>query len=255
MTLFSQKLGQGPPIVILPGLLGSADNWRTIVKQLATKYTLYLIDHRNHGKSFHSEVMTYEAMIEDLRYFILQGGIVDPVFIGHSMGGKVSMQFTQTYPQAIAKLVVVDIAPRAYDMSKLATTLQVLQQTSLQGLRTRAEVDMHLSSGISEPLLRKHFMKNLHRTEQGILSWSSNIPILANSIPNLEREVVLKAPFTKPTLFVRAVQSAYIQEQDLPQIKAMFPNYVLKLIKDAGHWVNYDQPLRLLQTIVHFLES
>lgn len=59
--------------------------------------------------------MTYEAMVEDLKHLMTQQGIVDPVLIGHSMGGKVAMAFAQNYPEALHKLVVVDIAPRAYD--------------------------------------------------------------------------------------------------------------------------------------------
>jgi esterase len=254
-SLFFQKLGQGPPMLILPGLLGTGDNWLTIAKELAMQYTLYLVDHRNHGRSFHHAVMTYEAMTEDLSYLMIQEGIVNPILIGHSMGGKVGMEFAQTYPQAVAKLIVVDIAPRAYEMSNFAVILQALQKISLQSVRNRAEVDMRLSSKIPDSLLRNYLMKNLCRDSQGMLLWRSNIPALAANIPNLEQEITCKAPFMKPTLFVSAEQSDYIQEQDLPKIKAIFPNYLHVPIKNAGHWVNYYQPVRLLQTIAQFLES
>ncbi len=255
MTLFHQKLGQGPPVLILPGLLGSADNWRSIAKKLAPHHTLYLVDHRNHGQSFHSDIMTYEAMVEDLKHLMTQQGIVDPVLIGHSMGGKVAMQFAQSYPEALYKLVVVDIAPRAYDMTKLSGILQRLRQTPLKGVRTREEVDKHLHHYIPENLMRWHCMKNLRRDERGELVWRSNIPILADSIPHLERAVTFQTPFYKPTLFVKADQSDYIQTQDLPLIKTMFPNYVLKHIEHAGHWVNHDRPKMLVEAAACFLQG
>ena len=254
MTLFYRQLGQGPPIIILPGLLGSTDNWQGIAQQLASHYTLYLVDHRNHSRSFHSELMTYEAMAADVQTLITKQAIEAPVLIGHSMGGKVAMQFAQNYPQSLSKLIVVDIAPRTYDMTKLAKILQILRQTLLHGVRTRAEVNQYLSPSIPDAVMRLYCMKNLHRDHQGRLAWSSNIPVLADSIQHLEQAVRFQAPFTKPTLFIKADQSDYIQPQDLARIKTLFPNYILEHIKEAKHWVNYYQPQALLSVIAHFLQ-
>ena len=95
----------------------------------------------------------------------------------------------------------------------------------------------------------------LGRDAQGMLVWSSNMTILANSIAHLARAIDCQTPFYKPTLFVKAGQSDYIQTQDLPLIKAVFPNYVLKHIEHAGHWVNHTQPKALLEIIAHFLRG
>ena len=255
MTLFYQKLGQGPPILILPGLLGSIDNWRSIAKQLAPHYTLYLVDHRNHGQSFHSLVMTYEAMAADVQAFITQQGIVAPVLLGHSMGGKVAMQLAQTRPGLLSKLIVIDIAPRAYDMHQLAELLQVLRQTPLQGVNTRAAVDQHLRQAIPDSLMRAHCLKNLRRDEAGQLVWSSNIPVLPDSIPHLAQAVDFQEPFEKPTLFVKGAQSDYIRPQDLEAIKRFFPHYTLKTVPDAGHWVHYEQPQAVLQALIAWLQQ
>lgn len=49
------------------------------------------VDARNHGDSFHSPDMSYEAMSQDLQDFLPQLGLVPCVLIGHSMGGKTAM--------------------------------------------------------------------------------------------------------------------------------------------------------------------
>ena len=239
--------------MVLPGLLGSADNWRSIAQQLAPCYTLYLVDHRNHGQSFHSREMTYAAMAEDVKCLIDQLGLLNPILIGHSMGGKVAMEFAQTYPEALSKLIVVDIAPRAYNMSRLAKVLHILRQVPLQDVRTRAAVDRYLSHGIPETLMRLYCMKNLGRNERGMLVWNSNIVALSESIPHLEQAVVFHQPFDKPTLFIKAGQSDYMHEQDLELIQAMFPKYSLQCIEEASHWVNHHQPQALLKLLVQFL--
>lgn len=254
-SLFYQQLGQGPPIMILPGLLGSTDNWRGIAQQLAPHYTIYLVDHRNHGQSFHSDVMTYEAMAADLAGLITRLGLTDPVLIGHSMGGKVAMQLAQTDPNALSKLIVIDITPRAYDMNKLAALLQTLEKVPLQGASSRTAINQHLSQAIPDPLMRAHCMKNLRRDEDGQLIWSSNIPVLASSIPHLEQAVRFQRPFEKPTLFVKGAKSDYLQLHDHTLIQALFPHYALEEVPQAGHWVNHDQPQALLQVMVYFLQA
>ena len=51
---------------------------------------------------------------------------------------KVAMQFAQNYPQSLSKLIVVDIAPRRYDLTKIAKGLQILQtNTAEQGTYPR----------------------------------------------------------------------------------------------------------------------
>lgn len=49
------------------------------------------VDARNHGKSTHSPVLTYEAMTSDLKHLLSQLHIGKCILIGHSMGGKVAM--------------------------------------------------------------------------------------------------------------------------------------------------------------------
>ena len=70
MKLNFTKIGIGDPLLIIHGLFGSSDNWRTLGKQFAEKYSVFLIDLRNHGKSPHSSEMNYELMAADLMEFI-----------------------------------------------------------------------------------------------------------------------------------------------------------------------------------------
>ena len=93
MKLFYRKVGNGMPIIILHGLFGMSDNWISIAKRLAVSYEVFILDLRNHGQSPHSFEFNYEVMTEDLLEFIKTNGLVSPVIMGHSMGGKVAMQF------------------------------------------------------------------------------------------------------------------------------------------------------------------
>ncbi len=114
MKLYYKKLGEGKPLIVIHGLFGSSDNWLSISKKLAEEYSVYLPDIRNHGQSPHSSEHNYDLMVEDLVEFIKEHDIEKPILIGHSMGGKIAMNFAIDYPNMIEKIIIVDIAPKMY---------------------------------------------------------------------------------------------------------------------------------------------
>jgi pimeloyl-ACP methyl ester carboxylesterase len=73
------------PIIVIPGLFGSKQNWATIAKALSTTLntTVYSIDLRNHGASPHSNHHSYESMKADVHLFITKNNIEKADVIGH----------------------------------------------------------------------------------------------------------------------------------------------------------------------------
>ena len=116
MLLHYKEIGEGKPLVILHGLFGTSDNWQTHAKKLGEYYRVILVDQRNHGHSPWSEDFTYEHLADDLERLILHLGIDQFTLIGHSMGGKTAMYYSQKYPNRLEKMVVVDIGIKRYPM-------------------------------------------------------------------------------------------------------------------------------------------
>src|SRR5882762_4077982 len=114
MKLFFRQQGQGRPLIILHGLLGSSDIWHSLVKLFAETFSVYMIDQRNHGQSPHSDEFNYKVLTEDLEEFIAENKIEKAHIIGNSMGGKTAMNFAVKNPKAVDRLIVVDIVPKKY---------------------------------------------------------------------------------------------------------------------------------------------
>ena len=112
--LHSQIFGTGKPLLVLHGFLGMSDNWRTMGKQWVAHFEVHLIDLRNHGHSFHSDAFSYADMAADLKEYSDHHQLEQVIVLGHSMGGKLAMHFATTNPEQVEKLVVADIAPKAY---------------------------------------------------------------------------------------------------------------------------------------------
>ena len=114
MKLHFKKFGSGPPLIILHGVFGSSDNWKTLANHLMSTFEIYLVDQRNHGLSPHSDDFNYQVMTDDLEELLHDAQIDKCYLLGHSMGGKTAMNFAVQYPEKIIKLIIVDIAPKRY---------------------------------------------------------------------------------------------------------------------------------------------
>ncbi|MFY9224383.1 MAG: alpha/beta fold hydrolase, partial [Blastocatellia bacterium] len=102
MQLHHLIYGTGYPLIILHGLFGSLDNWHTLSKNFSEHYKVFSLDQRNHGRSPHSDEFNYSVMAQDLAVFLEQRNLSEVYLLGHSMGGKVAMEFAFNSPEKVA---------------------------------------------------------------------------------------------------------------------------------------------------------
>lgn len=256
MKLFFRQTGDtGPAIVILHGLFGSSDNWLTISKTIAALgYRVFLLDQRNHGQSPRANDQDYQNMAADLHEFLTDQGLDQAILVGHSMGGKTVMQYAMSFPGTFKKLVVVDIAPKFYPIHH-AEIIRGLKAINLLGIKGRTEADAILQA--YEPILpvRQFLLKNLYRNEHGVFDWRINIPIIERELHGIGEELTNPSIVTDPTLFIRGSESPYILDEDIPNIKRIFPNARIETIDGAGHWVQAQKPDEFVELLIGFINS
>ncbi|MGC3942984.1 MAG: alpha/beta fold hydrolase [Chryseolinea sp.] len=253
MKLFFREYGEGAPIVILHGLLGSSDNWLTQAKLLSPSYKIYTIDQRNHGQSPHDDAFDYQSMVNDLVEFLDDRNLTDPILLGHSMGGKTVMNFALQHPDRVSKLVVVDISPRAYNLEHYAL-VNAMVGLPLEQLKSRNDADTLLSEKVAEPDVRQFLLKNLQRSAEGGFSWKVNLPIIQQKLANVGVDLLTDDTFDKPTLFIRGAKSAYIKDADMQAIQKYFPTATLETI-DTGHWVQAENPQAFVSVLTKWLAN
>lgn len=254
MHLFSKVSGQGEPVVILHGLFGSLNNWNTLGKKLGEEYKVFLVDQRNHGRSPHDLVHTYKAMAADLAEFFREHVIPSACLIGHSMGGKTAMEFALAYPEAVKKLIVVDISPRATH-ARHDAILDALTSLRLERFPSRESVDEALRVRVPEQAVRQFLLTNLKREENGHYSWKMNLDALQRNYGEINRGIENGRTYGGPTLFVTGGKSPYLTPEDTPVIRALFPRVEFKTIAGAGHWVHAEAPDEFLSIVRKFISS
>jgi pimeloyl-ACP methyl ester carboxylesterase len=253
MKLNFKKLGEGKPLLILHGLFGSSNNWGSLGKRFSKNNSVYLIDLRNHGRSPHSNQMTYSDMANDLLELIKDEKIISPTILGHSMGGKVALMFAKNHPEYLDKLIVADIGLKAYPMHH-EEILRGLNSINLEKTISRSQAQEVIKKHISSLGIQQFLLKNLYWIEKGKLAWRMNLKQIENNIEEILKEINIENSNLK-TLFLRGELSNYILEEDFQNIKAAFPNGEIKTIKNVGHWLHAENPNEFYKLVDEFISE
>ncbi len=253
MKLFFRQSGQGQPLIILHGLLGSSDNWFTLAKKFSENYSVYLVDQRNHGQSPHSDEFDYKVMTVDLEEFIHDNGIQNPHIIGHSMGGKTAMNFAVKNPDQVDKLIVVDMVPKPYFV-KHDSLIDGMEAIPLSSITNRAEAERILSEYEDDQAVRQFLLKNLSRDSEGKFFWKVNLPVLSKNLQLIGADLQFEGKFDKPSLFIYGKKSDYFKTGDDKLIQSRFTNAKFVTL-DTGHWVQAEKPVEFAEVVLQFLNS
>ncbi|MCW8981199.1 alpha/beta fold hydrolase [Altibacter sp.] len=253
MKVHSQIIGEGAPLVILHGFLGSGDNWKTLGSQFAeVGFEVHLVDQRNHGRSFHDPEFSYDLMAGDLYHYCEEQGLKEIILLGHSMGGKTAMHFATTYPEIVQKLIVADIAPKAYPKHH-QDILKALSSLDFSEIKSRGEAEEVLSAYIKDIGTRQFLLKNLYWKEKGQLALRMNLPVLSKEIEEVGKALPESALFSKATLFLKGEKSGYVEPMDEILIKKHFPKASIQSVKNAGHWLHAENPSEFYKKVIDFL--
>jgi esterase len=254
MRLQSLEAGQGPPLILLHGLFGSARNWGTVQKALSGDYRVVALDLRNHGASPHVPGMGYADQAEDVAETLAALGIQRATILGHSMGGKAAMMLALTRPELVERLIVADIAPRPYPPA-LRGVVAALQAVPLHAGLTRQEADQALQGAVPEAPIRNVLLQNL-RFESARPGWRIGLTEIADAMPEIEAFAPPQgARFNGPALAMAGALSPYIRAEDHAAFRAFFPRIGFVSIARAGHWLHAENPEGFMAALRDFLRA
>ena len=256
IALYSRKVGEnGPDFVVLHGLFGSGKNWRSFAGSLEDDFQVWTLDARNHGDSPHADSMSYQQMAEDVARFFVENELENVVLLGHSMGGKTAMQLALQFPDRIAALIVVDIAPVCYDhLHKQLKLIEAMQELDLAGEMSRSEIEKKLAVKIPEKRLLSFLMTNLNR-QNGQFQWRIGLEQIAAGMQELLNYPELKSVLKGPVQFIGGENSAYLKFEYHALIRKYFPESRITLLKNCGHWLHVEQPAAFQKTVNEFLQD
>lgn len=144
--------GQGPDVVLIPGLASTSAVWARTAAALEGRYRVHLVTVRGFGETAaggNAEGLVGGPTAAEIRRYIDEQGLQRPALIGHSMGGQVALRIAADAGDRVGKVMVVDASPffpslispgsTAADVEPLARiAYQGLMLLGDQALRTQA---------------------------------------------------------------------------------------------------------------------
>src|SRR3954468_5259683 len=130
--------GQGPPVVLIHGMVNSSRHWEGVARRLADRYTVIAPDLIGHGDSATPRgdysLGAHAAAIRDLLAVI---GIERATIVGHSLGGGVAMQFFYQFPQRTERLGLISSGGLGHQVSPM------LRGAALPGVQNLIAIGAH----------------------------------------------------------------------------------------------------------------
>ncbi len=243
-----------PKLVFLHGLMGFGANWRKIVSGMEDKFQILTFDQRGHGRSMKPDAgYAPEDYADDLIEILNELGWEKIHLVGHSMGGRNALNFASRFPQRVISLVIEDISPES-KLSDVERYEKLLDRVPTP-FQNKKDAKEFLLNDFGDPVLGNYFYSNLVENDQGLIDWRFSKKGIIDSV-RLGRKVDRWAEWQSlkmPTLLVRGENSTDLPQDIYEKMLKENPNVEGILIKEAGHWVHFDQPEQFIDDLRAFL--
>jgi len=258
--------GSGRDIILIHGLSSSRDVWNTTADALDDTYRVHLVQLNGFagapvGGAGEGEVSAPAA--EEIARYIRETGLDHPSVIGHSMGGTIAMMLAARHPDAVGRLMVVDMFPfmgamfgggnaTSESVTPIADQIRTQMRASPQGQvseRTIATINSMVRTESARPEIIGH----ARDSDVGVTANAFHELIVTDLRPELGN---ITAPVT--VLYVIPPQAPITPEQYTGYMEmsyATLPNKRIVRIDDSYHFIMIDQFERFMQEVNAFLAS
>lgn len=243
-----------PALVILHGLLGASRNWTTIGKALQDRFDVHALDLRNHGCSPHAEAMRWTELCKDLQSYRNAEGLNEMHLMGHSLGGKIAMRYACQSPDAVRKLVIVDIAAKAYPPYH-DKEFCAMKRIPVGELASRKEAEKLLEPMVPDWAMRQFLLTNLvSDAASGAYKWQINLEALHASLPHIRQNSLLETDrYDGPCLLIRGANSDFVDDDDAEEMRYWFPRLHEEIVPRSGHNVHVENRRGFLEILANWL--
>lgn len=227
--------GQGPRLLLLPGITSPAITWGFVAERLARHYDVHVLDFRGRGLSCSTPGIdaSLDAMASDVLDLLDVLAWPSGTLLGHSMGARVAIRAAARKPQRIAELLLIDPPMTGPGRRTYPTPLSWYVDSirlALQG--TTAEQLRLFAPTWSEEQLRLR-AEWLHTCDEDAVVqayYGFHLDDIHADLPKLHI----------PGLLMAAGRGGVMLPDDLAEIKVLAPGLVQCTAANAGHMIPWD---------------
>jgi pimeloyl-ACP methyl ester carboxylesterase len=247
--------GTGPDIILVPGMNSHRDVWDAIADSLEGRYRLHLVQLNGFaglapGANADGPVSAPAA--EEIGRYITETGLTRPAVVGHSMGGTIAMMLAARHPDQVGHLMVVDMPPAlgvmfsppgagAEDLRRMADSMRAGILAAAPGTGMFEQMVPTMTKVDS---LKPMLLEGSRGSHPATTANAFHELVVTDLRPELPR---ITAPMT--VLYVLPPNSPIPLAQYDSALRALYanaPNPQIVKIEDSYHFIQFDQPGRLI---------
>lgn len=149
-----QGVADGPPLILSPGLGGSAAFWAPNLAALAREHRVILYDHRGTGRSDRAlpRGLTVDHMADDVLALMDGLGLERATLIGHAAGAVIGFAIALRAPQRLSGIVAINAFAKAdpHFIRCMETRLALLRDTGVEAFVRAQPLFLYPARWISE---------------------------------------------------------------------------------------------------------
>jgi pimeloyl-ACP methyl ester carboxylesterase len=236
-TFHVQELGEGPPVVMLHGLLiGSLASWYfTAAPALSAARRCRLYDLRGHGRS-EGVTSGYDVATMTRDLAALTADLAEPFdLVGHSFGAVVALRFALAHPERVRRLVVVEAPLPPASVGELTQFLALPPERMTEALPESLRAAVAGGRRQAERLVKSLSFLVLETSLLADLRAEPDIP---------DAEL---ARLAVPTLLLYGDRSACLPTGR--RLAAAAPRRTHLVVLPGGHYLHLDAPVELTRAI------
>lgn len=242
--------GTGPDVIMIPGLAGSRDVWRSSASGV-TGYRYHFIQVAGFAgapAAGNAKGEVVAPLAEEIARYIAARRLVRPAIVGHSMGGSVAMMVAARHPSRVGKVMVVDMLPQpAGLLGGSASSMRGLADT-LRRISNAPE-----GRGLVESAIRLFAGPEAEsgRSDPDVVARATHELAVTDLTPELPR---IAAPLT---VVYAVIDPSRRVSTDRSYATAYAPRRGTKLVRidDSGHMIMVDQPAKFRDALRTFLKT
>jgi pimeloyl-ACP methyl ester carboxylesterase len=255
-----------PELVFLHGGGQNAHTWDTVI--LALGRPAVAIDLPGHGRSSTRPDRNYGPWrnVEALEVALPKIAARTEAVVGMSLGGATTTLLAAVRPDLCPKAVIVDVTPQINDPTREMTT-QERGSVALMGgpptydsFQEMADAAVALSPFRAASGVRRGVRHNSVRLPDGRWRWRYDLfGPRGDGQENPENWADFTAMWddvsriTVPAMFLRGGLSKYVKDEDIEEMTRRLPSLRVEVVEGAGHAIQSDQPLRMVELIEDFV--
>lgn len=256
--------GSGPDVIFIPGLSSSRDVWNTTADALDDHYRVHLVQLNGFAGApvgANGDGPVSAPVAEEIARYISENHLQRPAVIGHSMGGTIGMMLAARHPDAVGKLMVVDMFPfmgamfggpgaTAESVTPIADQIRGAMRMAPQGVVSDQTRGM-ITSMVRTEAARPEIIEHARLSNVGVTANAFHELITTDLRPELAN---IRAPLT--VLYVIPPQAPITAEQYDAYMRASYANvpsaHIVK-IEESYHFIMIDQFDRFMSEVRTFL--